>query len=543
MNGTNPSIVTSSTGTASVFNTNALTGNLFGAATTIAIGASTGTITLGNQTLTGTNLATFNMNGTSPFTIATSKASSTANIFDSNVLTGNLFGHATTINIGASNGTLTIGNETITGTNATTLNLNGASPNIVTSSTGTATVFNTNALTGNLFGAATTIAIGASSGTLTIGNATITGTNASTFNMNGVSPSIVTSDTGTASVFNTNALTGNLFGAATSITIGATTGTLNLRNATITAANATTFNMNGTNPSIVTSNTSTANVFNTNALTGNLFGDATAITIGAINSTITLRNQILTGSYLSTFNMNGTSPLTIATSTASSTASLFIQNVITGNLFGSAETINIGSTVGTVYINNPTVVGSQITQNLYNTTATTMNFAGAATTTNISDSGNINLGSSTSATTTVKVGGSISGNTLKIASTTSGTITVSSDVTTGTINLFTDTTTGTINVGSDDDGIVDIGFTTESTSTTTGAVVVAGGVGIEKNLYVGESTTMMFQTTDPVADAGGVTVYTKNSDLNNTGIYYVNSNISGELISKKKALAYSIVFG
>ena len=543
MNGASPSITTTSTGTASVFNTNALTGNLFGAATTIAIGASTGTITLGNQTLTGTNLSTFNMNGTTPINIATSRTSSTANIFDSNVLTGNLFGAATTIAIGASSGTITIKNTTITGTNATAFNMNGASPSIVTSSTGTASVFNTNALTGNLFGAATTIAIGASTGTLTIGNATITGSNATAFNMNGTNPSIVTSDTGTSSVFNTNALTGNLFGAATSVTIGSTTGTLNLRNATITAANATTFNMNGTNPSIVTSNTGTANVFNTNALTGNLFGDATAITIGAINSTITLRNQTLTGSYLSTFNMNGTSPLTIATSTASSTANVFNTNVITGNLFGGATTIGIGASTGTLTIGNPTVVGTQITQNLYNTTATTMNFAGAATTTNISDSGNINLGSSTSATTTVKVGGAISGNILKIASTTIGTITVSSDVTTGTINLFTNITTGTINVGSANNGIVDVAFTTESTSTTTGAVVVAGGVGIEKNLYVGESTTMMFQTTDPVADAGGVTVYTKNSDLNNTGIYYVNSNVSGELVSKKKALAYSIVFG
>jgi hypothetical protein len=541
MNGVSPSIVTSSTGTASVFNTNALTGNLFGAATTIAIGASTGTITLGNQTLTGTNLATFNMNGTSPFTIATSKASSTANIFDSNVLTGNLFGAATTIAIGASSGTLTIGNATITGTNATAFNMNGASPNIVTSSNGTATVFNTNALTGNLFGAATTIAIGASTGTLTIGNATITGTNASTFNMNGTNPSIVTSDTGTASVFNTNALTGNLFGAATTITIGAITGTLNLRNVTITAANATTFNMNGANPSIVTSNTGTANVFNTNALTGNLFG--------------------------------------------------------------------------------------------------------AATTTNISNSGNINLGTSTSATTTVKIGGAISGNTLKIASTTSGTITVSSDVTTGTINLFTGITTGTMNIGSAANGIVDVAFTTESTSTTTGALTVAGGVGIgnklyvnngiygetlaltnqlqvmtdgtdgnaillgnygahiyideyqleiataygqnltlgigygkyitvydpsgdvninttteststvtgaftvdggvgiQKNLNVGGSTTMVYQTTEPT-ESDGVTVYAKEDDLSNTGLYYVNSSgTSGELVSKKKALAYSIVFG
>jgi len=54
---------------------------------------------------------------------------------------------------------------------------------------------------------------------------------------------------------------------------------------------------------------------------------------------------------------------------------------------------------------------------------------------------------------------------------------------------------------------------------------------------------MMYQTSTPTADTGGVTVYTKNSDLSNTGIYYVNSNTSGELVSKRKALAYSIVFG
>jgi len=144
------------------------------------------------------------------------------------------------------------------------------------------------------FPSATTLSIGASSGTLTIGNATITATNATALNLNGTSPAIVTSDTGTVAVFNTNALTGNLFGAATSVTIGAASGTLNLRNATITAANATALNLNGASPGIATSSTGTASVFNTNALTGNLFGAATTISIGNASGTTTIAGRTST---------------------------------------------------------------------------------------------------------------------------------------------------------------------------------------------------------------------------------------------------------
>jgi len=61
MNGASPSITTTSTGTASVFNTNALTGNLFGAATTVSIGASTGTTTINNNVTVTGNLT---VNGT-----------------------------------------------------------------------------------------------------------------------------------------------------------------------------------------------------------------------------------------------------------------------------------------------------------------------------------------------------------------------------------------------------------------------------------------------------------------------------------------------
>jgi hypothetical protein len=158
-----------------------------------------------------------------------------------------------------------------------------------------------------------TINIGGASGTMTVGNPTLTMTGGTTFNMNGASPSIITSNAGTASVFNTNALTGNLFGAATTITIGATSGTLNLRNATITAANATTFNMNGASPSIVTSDTGTASIFNTNALTGNLFGAATTISIGAASGTLTVNNATLAAKNI---NDNGSRVITTATITA-----------------------------------------------------------------------------------------------------------------------------------------------------------------------------------------------------------------------------------
>jgi hypothetical protein len=166
-----------------LFNTVATTGNLFGAATTITMGAASGTANIRNAVLTMANGTTFNMDGTNP-SIVTNNAG-TASLFNTNATTGNLFGAATTINIGGASGTLTVGNATLTMTNGTTLNMNGPSPSIVTSNNGTVNVFNTNALAGNLFGAATTvnlgsgattIRVGGGSGTLTLGNSTVVGT-------------------------------------------------------------------------------------------------------------------------------------------------------------------------------------------------------------------------------------------------------------------------------------------------------------------------------------------------------------------------------
>jgi hypothetical protein len=63
---------------------------------------------------------------------------------------------ATSLSLGASTGTFTIGNPTITATNATALALNGSNPSITTTSTGTASIFDGNAVSVNIGAGATT---------------------------------------------------------------------------------------------------------------------------------------------------------------------------------------------------------------------------------------------------------------------------------------------------------------------------------------------------------------------------------------------------
>ena len=66
----------------------------------------------------------------------------------------------------------------------------------------------------------------------------------------------------------------------------------------------------------------------------------------------------------------------------SATFNLLNQST-TVNAFTNAGTLNIGKTSGTATVNNPTVVGTQTTQNLWNTVATTVNAFGAANTINM----------------------------------------------------------------------------------------------------------------------------------------------------------------
>jgi hypothetical protein len=143
-------ITTTSTGTATVFNTNATTLNIGQASTTVSIGAATGTTTVRNDLSSGAVTSSGNVaaNGGSLTTTQT-----TANLFNDTATTLNIGGAATTIGLGTSTGTFTIGTPTIVGTQTTQ------------------TLWNTTATTINFAGAATTLNIGNASGTTAVAGA------------------------------------------------------------------------------------------------------------------------------------------------------------------------------------------------------------------------------------------------------------------------------------------------------------------------------------------------------------------------------------
>lgn len=256
----------------------------------------------------------------------------------------------TTLNVGGPSGTVTLGYPTLVGTQATQ------------------NVYNTVATTVNAFGAATSMTMGAATGFAIIRNPNLVMPGGLTFAMNGSNPSITTVNSGTASVFNANATSGNLFGSASNIVIGGTTGTLAIRNSTVTLPNANSLNINGTDPTIATINTGIASVFNTNASTGNLFGDATTINIGAALSTSTFggdirafniydnSNRVVTtvdaataGYGLSISAENSTGPIASFTvssnATSTNTASTLVYRNASGNFSAGIITANLNGTV------------------------------------------------------------------------------------------------------------------------------------------------------------------------------------------------------
>ena len=119
------------TATQGVFNTVSTTVNAFGAATTLNVGAATGTMTLGNTTLAAnaiTASTTLGVTGVSTFGAAVVGAAS-QDVFNTVSTTVNAFGAATALNVGAATGTLTVANTTLAAkaiTASTTLGVTGA---------------------------------------------------------------------------------------------------------------------------------------------------------------------------------------------------------------------------------------------------------------------------------------------------------------------------------------------------------------------------------------------------------------------------------
>ena len=194
--------ITTNQASFNLINTNATTVNAFGAATTIDIGATTGTTSINNNVDIDLDL---NVDGGDLTTNA-----ATFNLLNANATTVNAFGDATTIGIGASTGTLTISNAAV----VLEGDMQVRGGDITTNQTAF-NLLNGNATTVNAFGDADAINIGDSSGTLTIGN-----------------PTIVSTEAG-ISVFNTVATTVNAFGAATTLNLGAGSGTTTINNSLV----------------------------------------------------------------------------------------------------------------------------------------------------------------------------------------------------------------------------------------------------------------------------------------------------------------------
>jgi hypothetical protein len=150
------------------------------------------------------------------------------------------------------------------------------------------------------------------------------------------------------------------FTAASTLSIGDATGTMTLRNPSILGVSA------------------TQTLFNTTATTINFAGATTDLTIGATSGTANIRQA------------NIWLPNATSLDGAQTGINLFTQSATNANVLIRANVI-IGANVGTTTIQNPTLVGTQTTQNVYNTIATTVNAFGAATTLTVgaTNSGNL----------------------------------------------------------------------------------------------------------------------------------------------------------
>ena len=558
----NPTIVGSNT-TQSLFNTTATIVNAFGAATAVNVGATTGTVTINNPTVVGTQ-PTVNLwntvsstvrafgaattldlgNATNGQTVTiggSSTGASTYNIGTGatantvtkvvNVGTGGAVGSTTNVNLGSVNGgATTINSATVNGaassvnlwnTGATTVNAFGAATALnLGAATGNTTINNNMIVTGDLevdggdittsatsfnvltspttvnaFASASALSLGGSTGNTTINNNMIV-----TGDLEVDGGDITTSAT-TFNIVDSVATTVNAFGAATSITLGAATGLATIRNADVRLTGGT-----------LSTSATTFNLLNTTATTANVLGAATAITLGATTGTATLRNAtvLLSGNTLSTSNTS---------------INVFNTTATTANVFGAATAITLGAATGTTTVRNDLVVSgdtavnggdlttTSTTFNLVETNATTVNAFGAATT--------LNVGGTASTMNIGKIGGNTILNVRGNGA--AGTATITSNVTSGKFAFAPSITTGTVEIGSASAGRTSILFNSASSSTSTGALTVAGGVGIGQNLNVANNVSIAGNLTVDgevvFTNSNNVTLSISTGNINNLTVY------------------------
>lgn len=235
---------------------------------------------------------------------------SSFNALDTTVENLNFARTATTINMGANAGTLTIGNSTVKGTQETQ------------------NLWNTDTTTVNAFGAATAINIGATTGTVVIQNPVIRGTQT------------------TQDLWNTVATEVNFLGAASTINMGASGGTLTLRNNTVVGTDTTT------------------NLWNTVATTVNFAGAATTLNTAVNTSaqTINIATGATTSGNTKAINIGtgGDSGSTTNVTIGSSTSGALGTTTINGPtvLLQTEQSQDLGVATKRYVDNRPTIISS-----------------------------------------------------------------------------------------------------------------------------------------------------------------------------------------
>ena len=558
----------------------------------------TGATTLSNTlVVTGnqTNAGDLAVNGGDLTTTA-----STFNLINTNSTTTNIAGAATTVNIGASTGTTAIKNNTtvagsldVAGATylSSTLDVSGNQTNTgglalnggeLTTTASTFNLINNNATTTNIAGDATKVNIGAPNGITTIknnatvaGNAAVNGkltvtgnttlssdlTVAGNLNFNGglsVNGGYLTTTSSTFNLINTNVTIANIAGAANVVNIGAVTGTTAINNNATVAGTlgvlgatnlASTLDVSGNqtnsgdlavNGGDITTTATTFNLINTNARTINFGGSSNEVNIGAANGTTAIwNNETIAG----TLGVSGATTLSSSLTvignqknsgdlevnggditTTASTFNLINTNATTTNIAGASTAVNIGAATGTTAIkNNATIAGA-------------LGVTGASTLNNVNVTGSTTLAALLAGVSTLSSASVLGNADVTGVTTLSNNLVIKggniiSDTASQNINLF-DKTTGLISLGG---GHVDIGALGYVTT-------IKGDAYISGNLHIQGNNLSVFTENLKVRD----TVITLNSNGNvnssaGCGIEFNESNkVVGSILMNNTRDGYII---
>ena len=443
---------------------------------------------------TGSGAATF---ATSPsFTTGINAASATMALFDTTATSINMGGEATSVEIGAATGTTTIHNNLDVDLD---VNVDGGD---ITTNAATFNLINTTATTLNVGGAATTVTAGATTGNFNIRNTNVN-LSGNLF-VNGTT--LDTDETGTFNLLKDNATTLAFAQAATEIVVGDTKAAADLAAALgemvvrldlrtnadmyidgelfVSAINNTPIgNITPSSGAFTTlaSNNLVTFTDGTNATGATFAGGSAAVKISGglyVNKDIRADNFI--GDMSAAFLTSGTIPdariavsgvtqhqLSItgvgilnAGSITNGFGNINIGGIFSGN--GSGLTTLNASNLSSGTVADARIASSSITQHQGDITGTGALNSGSVT----SGFGNINIGTST-----------FSGNG-------SGLTTLNAS------NLSSGTVSGSRLGGNQSmAGVKTFSNTSGSTSTTTGAVRVSGGLGVAGDVYAGSLNT------------------------------------------------------